>query len=82
MSWYNQHVKWPFDRQKSRMDPAAFLTTIEDFHWLDYERLLARWSTVLGRSASASVSSRRARSRTRPTDVLARLGVDPARPRP
>ena len=38
MSWYNQHVKWPFDPRKSRMDPVAFLDTIADFHWLDYAR--------------------------------------------
>ena len=49
MSWYNQHVKWPFDRQKSRMDPASFLATLEDFHWLDYAALLGRWRAVLGR---------------------------------
>lgn len=48
MSWYNQHVKWPFDRRKSRMDPAAFLATIADFHWLDYWALIDRWQAVLG----------------------------------
>ena len=48
MSWYNQHVKWPFDRRKSQMDPAAFLAGIEDFYWLDYQVLLGRWRAVLG----------------------------------
>jgi hypothetical protein len=48
MSWYNQHVKWPFDRRKSRMDPQAFLATIADFHWLDYWALVGRWQAVLG----------------------------------
>jgi hypothetical protein len=48
MSWYNQHVKWPFDRNKSKMDKTEFLESIGDFHWLDYAALLQRWSMVLG----------------------------------
>lgn len=48
MSWYNQHVKWPFDRQKSQMDKTEFLEHIGDFHWLDYAALLNRWTAVLG----------------------------------
>ena len=53
MSWYNQHVKWPFDPRKSRMDPVAFLDTIADFHWLDYAALIERWQEVLGRGRVA-----------------------------
>lgn len=48
MSWYNQHIKWPFVWQKSRMGPQAFLDTLEDFYWLNYEALLERWCAVLG----------------------------------
>jgi len=47
-SWYNQHVKWPFSRVKSRMSPAEFLDAIEDFWWLDYEATLGRWAEALG----------------------------------
>jgi hypothetical protein len=50
MSWYNQHVKWPFDRNKSQMDKNDFLNTIGDFHWLDYKSLMDRWAAVLGSS--------------------------------
>ena len=28
--------------------PQAFLAALEDFHWLDYARLLQRWCAVLG----------------------------------
>lgn len=48
MSWYNQHVKWPFDRAKSRMSKEEFLASIDDFHWLDFHKLLKRWSDVIG----------------------------------
>lgn len=47
-SWYNQHVKWPFNRRKSRMSPAEFLDAIEDFWWLDYAAVLDRWAEALG----------------------------------
>lgn len=50
-SWYNQHVKWPFHRSKSRMSPAEFLAAIDDFHWLDFETTLARWADALGEEA-------------------------------
>lgn len=49
MSWYNQHVKWPFDRQKAQMGPAAFLGCAEEFHWINFAALLGRWSAALGR---------------------------------
>ena len=45
------------------MDPQAFLATIEDFHWLDYERLLGRWSAVLGRERVAVGGAREGPSR-------------------
>ena len=51
MSWYNQHVKWPFDQRKAQMGPKAFLETLDDFHWLDYDGLLERWEAVLGHDA-------------------------------
>lgn len=56
MSWYNQHVKWPFDRQKSRMGKSEFLGSIGDFYWLDYADLLEKWTNVLGaQNVSAAV---------------------------
>jgi hypothetical protein len=77
-SWYNQHVKWPFDRQKSRMDPQAFLATLEDFHWLDYERLLGRWSAVLGEGRVGVAVLEKGQVEDATADFLARAGIDPA----
>ena len=48
MSWYNQHVKWPFSKRISRMDKSSFLGCIDEFHWLDYSALTGRWSKALG----------------------------------
>ena len=78
MSWYNQHVKWPFDRAKSRMDPQAFLATLEDFHWLDYERLLGRWSAVLGPERVGVAVLEKGQVEDATADFLARLGDRPA----
>jgi hypothetical protein len=49
MSWYNQHIKWPFDRAKSRMSKDEFLASIDDFYWLDFHTMLLRWSTLIGK---------------------------------
>jgi len=78
MSWYNQHVKWPFDRAKSRMDPQAFLAALEDFHWLDYERLLGRWSAVLGAERVGVAVLEKGQVEDATADFLARAGIDPA----
>lgn len=51
MSWYNQHIKWPFDRWKSRMSPDEFLMCLDDFYWIDFEKLVSRWEGVLGTDA-------------------------------
>lgn len=48
MSWYNQHVKWPFSKRHSVMSPHEFLACVEEFHWLDYGRMLALWEQALG----------------------------------
>jgi hypothetical protein len=77
MSWYNQHVKWPFDREKSRMDPQAFLATLGDFHWLDYERLLGRGSAVLGPERVGVAVLEKGQVEDAAADFLARAGIDP-----
>jgi len=77
-SWYNQHVKWPFDARKSRMDPQAFLAALEDFHWLDYERLLGRWSAVLGAERIGVAVLEKGQVEDATADFLTRAGIDPA----
>jgi hypothetical protein len=77
MSWYNQHVKWPFDRRKSRMDPAAFLAAIADFHWLDYWALIGRWQAVLGPGRVAVAILEPGQVEDVTGDFLDRLGIGP-----
>jgi hypothetical protein len=48
MSWYNQHIKWPFSRRHSTMTPAEFLGCLPEFHWIDLDRTVGRWEAVLG----------------------------------
>ncbi len=51
MSWYNQHIKWPFDREKSTMTPGDFIDRLDDFFWIDYAATLERWAALLGRES-------------------------------
>ena len=48
ISWYNQHVKWPFSRRHSAMTPKEFLGCLEEFYWLDFDRTVKRWEDALG----------------------------------
>lgn len=77
MSWYNQHVKWPFSQRKSQLDPQEFLATLEDFHWLDYAALLERWCAVLGRERVAVGVVERGQVEDVTGDFLDRLGIEP-----
>jgi hypothetical protein len=53
MSWYNQHIKWPFSRRHSVMTPQEFLGCLDEFHWLDFETMLGLWAKALGRDKIA-----------------------------
>ncbi|MBZ5486450.1 hypothetical protein HW452_02820 [Halomonas aquamarina] len=35
-SWYNQHIKWPWDKKFSTATPQFFVDNIDDFYWIDY----------------------------------------------
>lgn len=48
MSWYNQHVKWPFSRRHSTMTPAEFLACLDEFYWLDFSAMLGLWDEAVG----------------------------------
>ena len=76
MSWYNQHVKWPFDPRKSRMDPLAFLDTIEDFHWLDYAGLIGRWRRRWGGCVAIGILEP-GQVEDATTRCLGQIGIDP-----
>jgi hypothetical protein len=48
MSWYNQHLKWPFSRRHSVMTPKEFLDCLEEFYWLDFDDTVERWQKAVG----------------------------------
>jgi hypothetical protein len=48
MSWYNQHIKWPFSRRHSTMTPQQFLGCLDEFYWLDFDQTVSRWEAALG----------------------------------
>lgn len=41
-SWYNQHIKWPWDKRFSSTTPDSFLNHMGEFYWIEYEWLLDR----------------------------------------
>jgi hypothetical protein len=78
MSWYNQHVKWPFSRRHSVMTPQEFLGCMEEFHWLDYERLVERWETALGAGGVVARVVEAGQVTDTIGDFLGQIGVDRA----
>ncbi len=47
-SWYNQHIRWPWNKEFSVFSAEQFYARRHDFHWIDYEKTLDRWSLVFG----------------------------------
>jgi hypothetical protein len=79
MSWYNQHVKWPFNRRKSLLSASEFLETIEDYYWLDYYWLVSHWAKHLGRENVLVGVLEKAQVTDVVTDFCERVGLDRTR---
>jgi len=50
-SWYNQNIKWPWNKKFSTATPEYFLKNIDDFYWIDYYKTLSKLRQLLGREA-------------------------------
>jgi len=46
-SWYNQHIRWPWDKKLSSSTPSEFLESMNSFYWLDYNKLLTMITKVI-----------------------------------
>ncbi len=46
-SWYNQHIKSPWDRKYSSATPQFFIDNLKDFYWIDYCSLVDAITTVV-----------------------------------
>lgn len=46
-SWYNQHIKWPWDKKFSGCKPDFFLDHYKEFYWIDYRKLLDKLENVI-----------------------------------
>ncbi|UVC10254.1 hypothetical protein IHQ71_06520 [Rhizobium sp. TH2] len=77
MSWYNQHIKWPFSRKHSVMTPKEFLGCLDEFHWLDFERMLGLWEKALGREKVMVLIIEKGQVEDAIGDFLTHVGIDP-----
>jgi hypothetical protein len=75
MSWYNQHVKWPFSRRHSTMTPTEFLACIDDFYWLDFDRTLDLWDRAVGKERLTVKVLEKGKVEDTTADFLAFLGI-------
>jgi transcriptional regulator with XRE-family HTH domain len=79
-SWYNQHVKWPWDPVLSTLTPQQFLDRRRRFHWLHYGEMLRRWRKLVGLRQITVVPFERGQiTGSVVEDFCSRCGVDPAK---
>jgi chorismate mutase len=50
-SWYNQHIKWPWDPRFSTLSPQEFYAKRDEFYWLHYAETLRRWEAIFGKGS-------------------------------
>lgn len=48
-SWYNQNIRWPFDKRTATLTASEFLGTLDSYYWLDFNWLGDLWADVVGR---------------------------------
>jgi len=79
-SWYNQHVRWPWELDSSTLTPDEFLADRRHYHWIRYDDLLMRWSEVFGDDAlTVRVFEEVVRAGSLTADLCRQIGIDPAR---
>jgi hypothetical protein len=78
MSWYNQHVKWPFSRRHSTMTPTQFLECLEEFYWLDFDTLVNRWAAAVGKDKLHVRLIEKGQVRDSVIDCLNLVGLQPS----
>ena len=79
MSWYNQHVKWPFSRRHSVMTPKEFLGCLDEFYWLDFNAMLGLWADALGRDKVRVRVIEKGQVTDAIADFLSLAGIDGSR---
>jgi len=76
-SWYNQHIKWPWDKRFSSSTPEFFLSKKGEFYWLDYHWLLSAIGKYIDRDDIYVQVMERSSVADTTVDFLKCIGVDP-----
>jgi hypothetical protein len=78
-SWYNQNIRWPWDKRFSSATPEEFLKHIDEYHWIDFRTLLDRIASVVPRERFYVNVIDSAGIRDTVGDLLRYCGIDQAR---
>ena len=75
-SWYNQHIKWPWNKKFSSAKPSMFVSSVKDFYWIKYDDFLKRITKHINKdSISVKVSSKEHVPNT-VSDFIASIGIN------
>ncbi|MDB5526299.1 MAG: uncharacterized protein JWM58_4062 [Rhizobium sp.] len=78
MSWYNQHIKWPFSRRHSTMTPQAFMDCLPEFHWIDFDNTVQLWENAVGANKLTVGVVEKGQIGDAVADFLKLMGIGPA----
>lgn len=76
-SWYNQHVKWPWQEKFSGATPQFFFENISDFFWIDYSRLLDKILSFTDQGGLYVNVVDSSGVKDTVSDFLSHIGIDP-----
>lgn len=75
-SWYNQHIRWPWNKKFSSATPDFFVENLNDFYWIDYEKLLSQIEEVIPQDNLHIQIIDPLGIKDTTTDMLAYIGVE------
>jgi len=76
-SWYFQNIKWQWNDDLAHLTFDEFMTKIDDFHWIDYDRYLGMLEQAFGQANVFPFVFERSEMPDGPVAAFAKLaGID------
>lgn len=76
-SWYNQHIKWPWDKKFSSSTPQHFIDNVGDFYWIKYSELIDKIVDELGGTERLTINiAGKSEVSDTVSDFFSHIGVD------
>lgn len=76
-SWYNQNIKWQWDKELRHVSFEQFLELLDKFHWINFEQYLSRPENSFGSDTILPIVFERDQMPNGPIETfMEKVGID------